>query len=90
MAPHVERLLLAVDFLLESDPDAALETIDLITSAIDVLAKHPLLGRPAGPDYRELVISRGKTGYLALYRYDEAHDEVLVLSVRHQREAGYN
>ena len=37
----------------------------------------------------ELVISRGKTGYVALYRYDEARDIVFVLALRHQREAGF-
>jgi hypothetical protein len=35
------------------------------------------------------VISRGKTGYLALYHYDEARDRILVLAIRHQREAGF-
>lgn len=78
------------EFLLEADPRAALETVELIISAVDALADHPLLGRVVESDYGELVISRGKTGYLALYRYDEAVDEVLILAVRHQREAGYS
>ena len=38
---------------------------------------------------RELVISRGKTGYVALYRYLSGQDVILVLAVRHQRELGY-
>jgi len=38
---------------------------------------------------RELVISRGATGYLALYRFDPAVDAVRILRVRHQHEAGY-
>lgn len=83
----LERLC---DFLLESDPDAAQETIDLIVTAVDVLKRHPLVGRIAEGDYRELVISRGATGYLALYRYDEARDQILALSIRHQRESGYS
>jgi addiction module RelE/StbE family toxin len=78
-----------VDFLAESDPPAAAQTAELIISAVDALRHHPLLGRPVESGFRELVISRGRTGYLALYRYDEAHDRVLVLTVRHQREAGY-
>lgn len=77
------------DFLVETDPDAAQGTIDLIVAAVDVLMHHPLVGRIAEDGCRELVISRGKTGYLALYRYDEERDEALVLSIRHQREAGY-
>jgi plasmid stabilization system protein ParE len=56
-------------FLFENDRDAALDTYDLIASAIDVLASHPLIARPAEHGYRELVISRGKSGYLALYDY---------------------
>lgn len=82
----LERL---ADFLVETDPGAAQQTIDLIVSAVDVLRRHPLIGRIAEEGYRELVISRGASGYLALYRYDEGRDEVLVLSIRHQREAGY-
>jgi len=48
-----------------------------------------LIGRPVESNYRELVISRGRSGYIALYRYHETRDVVLVLAIRHQREAGY-
>jgi len=82
----LERL---VDFLLESDPASAATAFELIDSAVSVLVSHPLIGRPAEAGLRELVISRGRTGYLALYRYDEARDWVLILAIRHQREAGY-
>jgi len=82
----LERLC---DFLAESDPHAAVRTIDLIVDAVAILEQHPLMGRPAEADLRELVISRGKSGYLALYRYDGERDRVLVLAIRHQREAGY-
>jgi hypothetical protein len=36
-----------------------------------------------------LVISRGRTGYLALYRFLPLLDRVLVVALRHQRESGY-
>lgn len=78
-----------VDFLAESDPSAAAQTAELIVSAVEALKHHPLIGRPVEWGFRELVISRGRSGYLALYRYDEARDRVLVLTIRHQREAGY-
>lgn len=77
------------DFLIESDPAAAAGTVDLILAGFAVLADHPLIGRLCESELRELVISRGKSGYLALYRYDEAGDRTLVLAIRHQREAGY-
>ena len=78
-----------VDFLAASDPPAAAQAAELIVSAVEALQDHPLIGRPVEWGFRELVISRGRSGYLALYRYDEARDRVLVLTIRHQREAGY-
>ena len=77
------------DFLAHSNPGAAVETVELIISAVEALERHPLLGRPVESNYRELVISRGKSGYLALYPYDEQRDRILILAVRHQGEAGF-
>jgi plasmid stabilization system protein ParE len=82
----LERL---ADFLTETDAGAAAETLGLIEEAVDLLARHPLIGRPVEHGLRELVISRGRTGYIALYSFEEAQDAVLVLAIRHQREAGY-
>lgn len=76
-------------FLIDSDPEAADQTIELILAGLSIIADHPLMGRPVESNYRELVISRGRSGYLALYRYDETRGRVLILAVRHQREAGY-
>jgi plasmid stabilization system protein ParE len=77
------------DVLLEADPASASSTIPLITEAIEVLGNHPMIGRPVEEGLRELVISRGKSGYIALYSYEEAEDVVLILAIRHQREAGF-
>ncbi|MCC6529721.1 MAG: type II toxin-antitoxin system RelE/ParE family toxin [Pseudomonadales bacterium] len=77
------------DFLVEADPESAVQTVGLITEAMQVLANHPLIGRPAEQALRELVISRGKSGYLALYSHEVEQDIVLVLAIRHQREAGH-
>jgi hypothetical protein len=38
---------------------------------------------------RELVISYGRTGYIALYRFVLARQEVRILALRHQRELGF-
>lgn len=77
------------DFLLDSDPPAAGATLDLIEEAVLVLGRHPLIGRSVESGLRELVISRGRSGYVALYGFEQAHDAVLILAIRHQREAGY-
>lgn len=83
----LERL---VDFLAAAGKEDALATIDLVAGAVDVLADHPLIGRAiAAGDLRELVISRGRTGYVALYSVEVRADTVLILGIRHQREAGY-
>ncbi len=86
-ANDLDRL---TDFLLESAPEVAVETVDLVLDALRVLTRHPRIGRPVQSGLRELVISRGRTGYLALYSYDEQADVVLVLAVRHQREQDYH
>lgn len=82
----LERL---IEFLLEKSPAAAAHAIESIRSAVEILEAHPLVGRRVERDVRELVISRGATGYLALYRFDAGFDVVRILRIRHQREAGY-
>jgi len=62
---------------------------DAIESAVTNLAAHPLVGRRVEGDLRELVISFGATGYIALYRFVVQEDQVRVLGLRHQREIGY-
>jgi addiction module RelE/StbE family toxin len=86
----VNDLLRLMDFLLESNPTAALDTIGLIEEAVMLLERHPLIGRTADNFMRELVISRGKSGYVALYSYEQHKNTILVLAIRHQREAGLN
>jgi plasmid stabilization system protein ParE len=82
----LERLF---DFLVETDPALARTAIERIAEATRILAHHPLIGRPVRGALRELVISSGKTGHVALYRLQRGLDEVQVLGVRHQREAGF-
>jgi plasmid stabilization system protein ParE len=77
------------EFLAAEDVPAADEAIDIILDALGVLQRHPLIGRPCEEGLRELVISRERTGYVALYDFSENEDSVLVLALRHQREAGF-
>lgn len=51
-----------------------------------VLADHPLIGRPIDANRRELLVFRGRSGYVAQYAFLPAADEVVFLAVRHQRE----
>ena len=79
------------EFNFERDPATALDHVAKVRSAVLILEDHPEIGRPAGKgaSLRELIISHGKSGYLALYEYSPAERLVRVLAVRHQREAGY-
>lgn len=80
----IERV---VDFLLKQSPEWAMATFDIIDHGISLLALHPDIGRPIpGTDLKELVISRGRSGYIALYEFDPLADQVLILAIRHQRE----
>jgi plasmid stabilization system protein ParE len=67
----------------------ALDAATAIQSAVSALAAHPLIGRRIHGELRELVISFGKSGYVALYRFLPHFDVVRVLAIRQQRELGY-
>jgi len=82
----LDRLL---DFIAEHDPFAARRAAEVIVDAVRVPERHPLIGRAAHGELRELVISHGRTGYVALYRLLNRLLRVEVLALRHQREAGY-
>jgi plasmid stabilization system protein ParE len=88
-ARALENLEHALQFLLAENPSAAVAAAAAIESAVNALAAHPLLGRRVEGDIRELVISFGATGYIALYRFVVEEDQVRVLALRHQREIGY-
>ena len=83
----LERL---ADFLIKEAPQAAVTAIDVIRDGIEILERHPFVGRPCEESFRELLISYGKSGYVALYSYEPRQDVELVLAIRHQREAGYS
>ena len=88
-ARALENLAHTLEFLHKENPAAAQTALNAIESAISNLAVHPLVGRRIEGDLRELVISFGETGYIALYRFVVQQDTVRVLSLRHQREIGY-
>lgn len=79
------------EFNAERDSAVALDHIDKIQSAVTVLEVHPEIGGRvnAGSPLRELVIARGQAGYVALYEYSPAANQIRIFVIRHQREAGY-
>ena len=77
-------------FLAPKNRDAAKRAVKAIRQGVKILAKHPKIGRPVEElpvEFREWVIEFGSGAYVALYRHDGK--EVVILAVRHGREAGY-
>jgi plasmid stabilization system protein ParE len=83
---HIDR---AFHFLRDQNPAAAHDAVTAIQSAVNNLSAHPLIGRRIEGELRELVVSYGQTGYVALYRFLVAKDEMRILAIRHQRELGF-
>ncbi|SAK86327.1 Toxin RelE3 [Caballeronia pedi] len=79
------------EFLFEHTPERAVERIEEIVAALDILQSSPMIGRTVENQsgMRELVISNGAHGYLALYRFMPELDAVFVVAIRSQRELRY-
>jgi plasmid stabilization system protein ParE len=76
-------------FLAEKNPDAARRAMRTIRDKLRALEQFPRLG-PADPDRpgtRQFFLPDGAAGYVA--RYEVQEDTVVVLAIRHMREAGY-
>jgi plasmid stabilization system protein ParE len=71
------------------DPHSAVRAATAIQSAIDNLAAHPFIGRRVEGELRELIVSSGATGYVALYRFLIGDDELRILTLTSQRDLGF-
>lgn len=78
-------------FLADKSPSAAKRAGQAIAQQFAHLEIDPDIGRPFPelPEWRELIVDFGDSGYVALYRHDPVTDVVFVLAFRHQKEAGY-
>jgi plasmid stabilization system protein ParE len=85
----IEDLERIATYLRQHEVEHAEERAEEIVSALNVLAGNPLIGRPVHREARELVMGRSSHGYMALYRYVDVTDTVVVMAIRAQREAGY-
>ena len=78
-------------FLLAHDVDAAERALGAIRKGVEVLRSFPFTCRKVeqhNPFLRELIVSFGSSGYVALFEIDDAQT-VTILAVRHQREDDY-
>lgn len=85
----LERLL---SFLAANDYDSALRARAAIENAYKLLKEMPFACRKVeenNPFLRELLISFGHSGYMALFEI-ENDKYVTILAFRHQREVDYH
>ncbi|MBD3895593.1 type II toxin-antitoxin system RelE/ParE family toxin [Halomonas sp. ML-15] len=78
------------EFLRPKNPAAAERAAKAIIQGVHELGKFPHIGRPTdglSEEYRDWLIDFGESGYIARYRFDG--DTVVVLAIRHQKEAGF-
>ena len=93
--PEAEADLLRLfDFLLEKDLSLAKRAEAAIRKAVELLELFPFTCRKAagglGSTFlRELIISFGDAGYVALFEIEDLRT-VTILAVRHQREEDYH
>lgn len=87
-AKDLQRLF---DFLAERDLKTAKRARSAIAKGIDFLGTFPFSCRKASQEHpllRELIISFGANGYVALFEIEDSQT-VTVLAVRHQREEDF-
>ena len=77
-------------FLAPKNQDAAKRAVTAIRQGVKVLSLQPDMGKPVGEmddEFRDWIIDFGDGGYVARYRVGT--DKVIILAVRHQKEAGF-
>jgi plasmid stabilization system protein ParE len=77
-------------FLASKNIAAAKRAMRALRQGVKILSHQSGIGRPIEDmpdDFREWLIDFGDSGYVARYRIDA--DAVIILAVRHQKEAGF-
>lgn len=74
------------DFLLETAPEKVDEAIKTIFQGLKILKENAFVGTPQQYGFRKLVIPYGKNGYVAIYKYDDRLDLIVIETIRHMRE----
>lgn len=82
------------DFLADIDPDLAERALKILDEGWEALSKFPHTCRKAqggdlGPAWREMLITFGSSGYIALFQIT-SDKSLTVTAVRHQRESDYH
>jgi plasmid stabilization system protein ParE len=87
------NLLKLHEFLADYDVEIADKVLETIDASFSAMSRHPYICRKVQREefpavWRELIISFGSSGYLALFEIT-SDEEVTVMVVKHQRESVY-
>ena len=77
-------------FLAIRDPEAARAAVALVFNDVPQLTQFPAIGRPVATlpaHFRERIIRFGKGAFVLRYRVTADH--IVLLAIRHSREAGF-
>lgn len=78
------------EFLRSKNPLAAKRAAQAITQGVASLGSQPHIGRPIDDlpeQFRDWSIDFGDSGYIARYHIEGG--KVVILAIRHQKEAGF-
>lgn len=78
------------EFISHHNKEAALKAVRHIRAAVMLISLNHQIGKPVEgfPDYREIVIPFGASGYVVRYRI--ISDAALIIAVKHGKEAGFS
>lgn len=77
-------------FLAPKNLEAAQRAVTAMRQGVRLLSLQPGMGRPVedmDDEFRDWMIDFGDSGYVARYRIDAQY--LIILAVRHQKEAGF-
>jgi plasmid stabilization system protein ParE len=82
------------EFLADYDLEVASKALKTIEASFAAMSRHPYICRKVQregfpSEWRELIISFGNSGYLALFEIT-SDELVTVMAVKHQRESDYH
>ena len=93
LTSNASSKLKAISGFYETRDEAIAErAIGTIVAAFQILRKFPEAGRPwrGSLTRREIIIPFGEQGFVSLYEIDREQNEIVILAIRQQREAGYS
>jgi plasmid stabilization system protein ParE len=78
------------DFIQPHNKEAAQRAVRIIRTAVAHIAANPRIGKPVEdlPDYHDIVVPFGASGYLLRYRLQS--DTIYIIALKHCKETGFS